>query len=86
MLFVDWSVLNLLDFLNSDSIKITDLHTTLTTQTLVLIYGFSPAFNQLVYIHGTDVRAFPIAGTFVFVHSYLPHLVVSSLSVKFVTI
>jgi hypothetical protein len=40
----------------------------------------------LVNIHGTDVRAFPIAGTFVFVHSYLPHLVVSSLSVKFVTI
>jgi hypothetical protein len=86
MLPMEYGLLNLLDFLNGNGVELTDLNTALTTQTLVFIYGFSLAFNQFVNIHGTDVRAFPIAGAFVVVHSYLPHVVVSSLLVTYVTI
>ena len=60
-------------FFHGNGIKLTDLNTAFTTQALVFIYGFSLALNQFVYIHGTDVRAFSIAGAFVFVYSYFPH-------------
>ena len=67
-----------LDFLHRKCIKLTDLNAALATQAVIFIYRFSPAFNQLVNIHGTYVYAFTIACALVLVHGYFPHLTTSS--------
>jgi hypothetical protein len=73
-----YASLKLLYLFNSDGISLADLHAAFTAQTFIGIYRVGLTINHLEYIHRANIHTFLVARALLLIHSYFPHLPVSS--------
>jgi hypothetical protein len=72
-------LIKLLNFFHRDSLGLAYLYTAFTAKALLSIHRISLAINHLKNIHRAYFHAFLIAIALIFIHSYFPHALNTSL-------